>query len=206
MAVLTPPEPGTRLLGAIIAGGHSTRMGEDKAFLPLGNKPLLAHVISELQRQVETIVINANGDGARFATFGLAVIADEATHCVTPLAGLHGVLNFAKKAGFDAVITVPSDCPFLPPDLVELLAPAALKTGAAIARSGGQSHFLTGLWHVTLAAALDIAIRQDNLFRVKDWAAQCGAVSVDWPSGTMDPFFNINTKADLRLAEAFLHA
>ena len=56
-------------------------------------------------------------------------------------------LHYGAKQGFDAVVTVPSDAPFLPLDLVHTACwRAGEVTGAAIARSGGQDHYLTGIW------------------------------------------------------------
>ncbi len=183
-----------RIVAAIIAGGQSSRMGgHEKAFLDLGEKPLLQHVIERLRPQVEAIIINANGDPRRFSQFGLPVVADEFTDVTTPLAGLHAALRFAAANGFGAVLSVPSDTPFLPDDLVARLEEGMLP---AIAASGGRSHYLTGLWPVTLAEHLDRGIK-DSLRRVKDFAASCGARVVEWPSLPVDPFANINTPQEL---------
>ena len=194
-----------RIAGAVIAGGRSSRMGEEKAFAMLGGQPLLAHVIGRIAAQTEEVFINANGDPARFDGFGRAVIPDLNNGIATPLAGLQACLQFAAAGHFDAVVTVPSDAPFVPRDLVRRLADRSAR--AAIARSGGQDHFLTGLWSVGLRPELDRAIAQDGLARVKDWARRCQAVTVEWPVDPHDPFFNVNTPEDLaearRIAAGF---
>ena len=66
-----------KIVGLLLAGGQSRRMGGgDKALRVIGGVPLLERVIERMRPQVETLVLNANGDPARFAAFGLPVIAD----------------------------------------------------------------------------------------------------------------------------------
>jgi molybdopterin-guanine dinucleotide biosynthesis protein A len=174
-------------------------MRREKAFVHLAGRPLLAHVIGRLAPQTEMVFINANGDQERFASFGLKVFADIRSDIGTPLAGLHACLHVAAAEGFDAVLTTPSDTPFLPSDLVQRLSAAGLP--GAIAVSGDQSHGLTGLWSVALRDVLEAAILQDGLRRVQDWALRCAAASVRWSENTHDPFFNVNTPEDLAQAE-----
>jgi molybdenum cofactor guanylyltransferase len=191
-----------RILGAIIAGGQSTRMGgREKSLLPLGGATLIERTLSRLRFQVTELVINANGDATRFADFNVTVIADELQDVGSPLAGLHAALSYGAQRDFEAVVTVPSDAPFLPLDLVARLHEAGEETGAAIASSGGHDHFLTGIWTTKLAEPLGRLIKQENLLRVQDFAAQCKAEKVVWAALPHDPFFNINTPDDLAEAE-----
>ncbi len=191
-----------RIAGVIIAGGRSSRMGREKALAMLGGKALLSRVIERIGPQVTAVVVNANGDASRFAAFGLSVIADRHLDIGTPLAGLHAALSFARDEGFDEVLTVPSDAPFLPRDLTPRLAEA--RSTAAIATSGGQQHFLTGLWSHRLLEELEVAIHDAGLVRVKDWAKSCGASVVDWPDEAYDPFFNVNTPEELAEAQRIM--
>jgi molybdenum cofactor guanylyltransferase len=185
-----------KVLGAIIAGGRSRRMGGvEKALLQLGSKTLIEHVVARLAPQVDDVIINANGDTARFHG---VVVPDVITHIQTPLVGLHAVLAYAKN--YDAVLTVPSDGPFIPSDLR-----ARLGDGPTIARSNSQAHYLTGLWPVSLFAKLDEAMR-GGMVRMQDWVLQCQAAEVEWPVEPYDPFFNINTPDGLVRAEEILKA
>jgi len=177
---------------AIIAGGRSSRMGgEEKAFKPVGGKTVLDRIIARIKPQVDILAINANGDSRRFSYTGLAVFPDRLTDSATPLAGVHASLAWARDHGHDRLLTVPADTPFLPRDLAQRLA------APAIAASGGQEHFIIGLWPAGLADDLERAIRDDGLFRVMDWAARVHAEPVEWPTTPYDPFFNINTPQDL---------
>jgi molybdenum cofactor guanylyltransferase len=190
-----------RILGAIIAGGKSSRMGgQEKAFLELGGQTLISHIVQRLAPQVDEIIINANGEAARFQLTGLAVVADQIASGGTPLAGLEAVLSHATEYGFDAVISVPSDTPFLPHDFVARLS----GPNAAIAVSAGQEHYLTGFWPSSLAADLRDEITQKGLRRMQDWVRICGARKVEWDAAPFDPFFNINTREDLALAKHWL--
>ncbi len=191
-----------KILGAIIAGGQSSRMGgQEKAFVVLDGVCLLERLLSRLRFQVDKVVINGNGDKDRFKGFACKVIADSLTGVGTPLVGMHGVLAYGAEHGFDAVVTVPSDSPFIPLDLVEKLVAAGEATGAAFARSGGQDHYLTGIWTTAMARPLERLIVENDLRRVQDFAARVKAAKVVWPSLPHDPFFNINTAEDLKLAE-----
>jgi molybdenum cofactor guanylyltransferase len=182
------------ILGAIIAGGKSTRMGSEKALIKLGNKTLIMRVVDRLLPQVEDIVINANGDTKRFEFLEFDIIPDIEAEIDTPLAGIHSALTYAKEEGYDAVVTVPSDSPFLPHDLVRKLS----GTKAAFANSKGQDHFLTGFWPIHLLPKLVENMHKSN--RVQDWAFKTNAVKVNWRADDYDPFMNINTPADMTAA------
>ena len=182
------------ILGAIIAGGKSKRMGSEKALVKLGPKTLIVRVIDRLIPQVEDIVINANGDTKRFEFLEFDIIPDIETEIDTPLAGIHAALSYATEEGYDAVVTVPADSPFIPHDLVRKLS----GTKPAFANSKGQDHFLTGFWPVKLLPQLQVEMMKSN--RVKDWVYKIDAAKINWRADDFDPFMNINTPADLTAA------
>jgi molybdenum cofactor guanylyltransferase len=182
----------------IVAGGSSSRMGREKLLQTLRGRTILDWITARLETQARPVFINANGDPSRFRGTGLAVIADLRPPG-TPLAGLHAALHVAREQGFATILTVPSDTPFLPTDLVPRLAGAGRP--AAIAASGGQQHYLTGLWSSALLPEVERALEAERPPRLMDWARQCGAAVVEWPSEPYDPFFNVNTPDDLAEAE-----
>ena len=194
------------IIGAIIAGGQSSRMGgREKAFLELDSKPVILHVIEQFEPQVDQLVINANGEPARFSEFGLEVVPDVLTSFDDAACGYcmqH--FNLRKDVGGDVLVTVPSDTPFLPFDLAAKLLENTMASGAAIAASGGQEHYIIGAWKTELLDDLDRAIAKDGLFRVKDWAHRVSAQKVEWPVEPHDPFFNVNTPEDLLRAQQIL--
>lgn len=184
----------------------------DKGLLDLGGKPMIAHVIERLKPQVGRMVINANGDPARFAPFGLPVVADEIEGYAGPLAGILAGLRWARAHAPEArhVVSVSTDAPFLPLDLVTRLAAALEGTTVriALARSGGELHPVIGLWPVDLADDLEKAL-QAGTRKVLDWTDRHGAKGVDFSfvaihDRSVDPFFNANTPEELAEARALL--
>jgi molybdopterin-guanine dinucleotide biosynthesis protein A len=196
-----------KTLAVIIAGGMASRLGgETKALLGIRARTILDREAGVLRGFAATVVINANAGREVFKAAGYEVIEDHLQSLRTPLAGLHRSLMFAREQGFDAVLTAPSDTPFLPADLGERLK-AAWKDRAAVAASGNRTHFLTGLWSASLFEKLDAAMESNGLHRVQDWVKLADAAVVTWPDLPYDPFFNVNTPADLtnarRMAEEY---
>ena len=183
-----------KIAGVIIAGGRSTRMGAEKALALVAGKTILQHIVDRMTAQVNAIALNANGDPARFGSIGVPVVADLRTDIGTPLAGLHAGLHWTVSQGLDAMLSLPSDCPFLPRDLTARLGAG---TVPSIASSGGEQHVLTGLWPAALLPTLEDALAEGGMFRVKDWAALVKARHVDWKTKPFDPFFNVNTPEEL---------
>jgi molybdopterin-guanine dinucleotide biosynthesis protein A/very-short-patch-repair endonuclease len=104
-------------IGLILAGGRSSRMGENKAFVKLGDKTLLEHVYQRLQPQCERVLVNTNSNDPRFNSF--QTIPDSTSGQLGPLAGILAGLEHVEKQQHEWLVTVPIDCPFLPLDLVE---------------------------------------------------------------------------------------
>lgn len=193
-------------LGVVLAGGLARRMGGgDKPMREIGGRTILDHVIERLAPQCDGLMLNANGDPARFATFGLPVVADTVADNPGPLAGVLAALDWAAQNRPQAqwVVSVAGDCPFLPRDLVGRLHEARLRDDAelAVAASGGRSHPVIGLWKVTLRGELRHALVDEDLRKIDRWTARYRLATVDWPAEPVDPFFNANTVEDLSEAE-----
>lgn len=198
-----------QVAGVILAGGLSRRMGGgDKGLRLLGGRPLLAHVVARARPQVAALAINANGDPARFAAFGLPVIADNVPGFAGPLAGILAGLDWAAEAapGCRWVASFAGDAPFLPADLVARMLHAMAAEGAALATaaSGGQSHPVFGLWPVALRGALRSALVDEDVRKVDVWTARYNLVTVNYAAEPFDPFFNANRPDDLAEAERIL--
>lgn len=196
----------TETLGVVLAGGLARRMGGgDKPMREIGGRTILAHVIERLQPQCDGLVLNANGDPARFAAFGLPVVADTVADNPGPLAGVLAALDWAAENRPQAqfVVSVAGDCPFLPRDLVGRLHEARERDGAelAVAASGGRSHPVIGQWKVALRGELRHALVDEDLRKIDRWTARYLLATVNWPAEPVDPFFNANTVEDLSEAE-----
>jgi len=200
-----------RVVGLLLAGGQSRRMGGgDKALRPLGGISLLDRVIERLRPQVEAMVLNANGDPARFARFALPVVADSVPGFAGPLAGVIAGLDWAAVERPDCpyVVSVATDAPFLPADLVARLAEGLEGAGAdlACAASGGRAHPVFGLWPVRLRDDLRQAVVEEGIRKVDLWTARYKLVTVPFADEPVDPFFNANRPADFDAAAALLTA
>ena len=195
-------------LGVILAGGQATRMGGgDKGLLPLGDGTILDQVIARLSPQVADLALNANGDPSRFAHLGLPVLGDTIDGFAGPLAGVLAGLDWAAEQGADHIVTAAADTPFFPGDLVPTLMAATEVKGApiALARTTNGRHPTFGLWPVALRDDLRDALTS-GLRKVVLWTDRHGTAMADFPSGEIDPFFNVNTPEDLKLAHGYLEA
>jgi molybdopterin-guanine dinucleotide biosynthesis protein A len=196
----------TKIPGVLLAGGLARRMGGgDKPMRTIGGRTILDRVIARLAPQCDGLILNANGDPARFAAFGLPVIADGVADFPGPLAGILAALDWAAANRPDVkfVLSAAADCPFLPRDLVARLYGAleAENSELAVAASDGQSHPVIGLWSVSLREQLRHALVVEDIRKIDRWTARYKLATVTWPVEPLDPFFNANTMDDIAEAE-----
>lgn len=222
MSEILRDEPGGGgILGVVLAGGLSRRMGGgDKCLLELSGRSLLERALERLAPQLpggrEAIVINANGDPDRFAAFGLPIVADSVEGFAGPLAGVLAGLDFAAGRGAAHVVTVAADTPFFPPDLLARLASAArgaekpLACAATPDEAGRvRDHPTFGLWPTGLREDLRAALTEEGLRKVVLWTDRHGCARAEFPveereGRRLDPFFNVNTPDDMQAAQSFL--
>jgi molybdenum cofactor guanylyltransferase len=195
-----------KTLGLVLAGGLARRMGGgDKARIRVGGSTILQRVLDCLAPQCRRVIINANGDPARFADTGLPVVADSVPDFAGPLAGILAGLDWAAANATDMawLASVPGDCPFLPNDLVARLhaARVAAATPLACARSGEWRHPVVGLWPVALRDDLRHALTGEGVHKIELWTARHGVGVAVWRDEPIDPFFNVNTPQDAARAE-----
>ena len=195
----------------ILGGGAARRMGGLlKGLEPLGGRPILDHVIERMAPQAGPLGLNANADPALFHAYGLPVFGDGDHFDKGPLAGVLAAMTWAKTLGAEAVVTVAWDTPFLPRDLIGRLTSARDAQRKAIAMAASRDakgqlweHPTAALWPVSLEDDLQKALT-DGVRKVSDWARGNGLGLVEYAALAPDPFFNINTAADLAHAEELL--
>lgn len=195
------------IAGVILAGGTSSRMdGRDKAQLVLDGDPLHLRAARRLAPQVERLMLNANGDHARFGDLDLPVIRDEGEAGDGPLAGVLAGLRWAAtvEPACQAIVTIAVDTPFFPDDLVRRLADARSPSDTiVVAASAGRLHPTVALWPLSIADELDAHLVSGGSRRMTGFIDTATHVTVDFPfDHGRDPFFNINTPADLAAARA----
>jgi molybdopterin-guanine dinucleotide biosynthesis protein A len=195
--------------GVVLAGGRARRMGSDKSLVTLAGQPLVSLVVERLRPQVKELVISANGDPRRFSFLGIDVVTDSIGGFAGPLAGILTGLQWARNRGFSHMISVATDTPFFPQDLVMRLRDTGDGDAIHVARSGGRPHPVFSLWPVS---AIDLVLAflqsgenasvlrliETRPHRYVDFAL------LDTGGGKIDPFFNINTPDDLDTAERIM--
>jgi len=193
-------------LGLVLAGGLARRMGGgDKALITIGGVAILDRVLARLRPACTGLILNANGDPARFGRYGLPVVADSVPDFAGPLAGILAGLDWAAAyaPGIAWIASAPGDCPFLPHDFVQRLHEAREDAGTplACARSGDWRHPVAALWRVDLREDLRQALIGEDLRKIEVWTARHGIAIAEWPAQPLDPFFNVNTPEDAAEAE-----
>lgn len=207
------PLPASRAPALILAGGLGRRINApafgatEKPLVPLGGRPLIAHVIERLRPQAGPLFINANAPAGTYGKFGLLVLPDTIAGHPGPLAGvLAGLDHLAEAGSASSLVTVAADTPFLPDDLVDRLTERHRATGTVVcAETGGQRHPVIALWPVGARAALRQSLEAGQL-KVGLLLDALNAVTVTWEGLPDDPFFNVNTPEDLAIAEKRLAA
>jgi molybdopterin-guanine dinucleotide biosynthesis protein A len=195
------------IAGLVLAGGGSRRMGgSDKSLLQLGGRSLIGRAISRLEPQVGALAISANCDPALLAAWACPVLPDPPPAGRGPLAGILAGLDWCA-AQATHLVTVASDTPFFPLDLVERLMAAAggdIET-IVLAASGGRTHPVFGLWPVSARTDLHDWLASGASLKVTDFTDTRPHGICAFPSAADgDPFFNINTPDDM--AEAVRRA
>lgn len=210
------------VVGVVLAGGLSRRMfvgqpgGGYKGLLDLDGRSMIEHVIHRLAPQVRHMIVNANGTPDQLeqlhARLRLPIVPDTVEGFVGPLAGVLAGLRWtaANVPAATHIVSVSSDAPFLPGNLVERLATAiSVRSGPiALAGSLGEVQPVIGLWPVALADDLEAALRS-GVRKVLAWTDRHGTAQVDFPAldiagVAVDPFFNANTPAELDEARRLL--
>lgn len=201
--------PRPKVAGVLLAGGQSRRMGGgDKCLRMLGGRTILDHILERVSPQVSTLVLNANGDPARFDAFGLPVARDSLEGFAGPLAGILAGLDWAAEHAPECewLVSFATDAPFQPTDLVERLLDAVQSEGAdlACAASEGRNHPVFGLWPLRLREDLRAAMIDEDIRKVDLWTVRYRLAVATFDGGEIDPFFNANRPDDLETAARLL--
>jgi len=166
----------SHLLGAVLAGGLSSRFGSDKAQALLGDRSLIDHALATLRRYTDdVVVIGARAGG----------LPDMPREGLGPLGGIAAALDHAASRGIRCVLAIGCDMPRVPEGLI----PALLERGPAYCPDAP----ILGHWSAALGAHLlsHLEVAPDR--SVRGWARSVGALPIPSP----EPLANVNTVEDL---------
>ena len=193
------------ILGAILAGGQSKRMGKDKLFLELDNKKLISHTIDKVKKYFKKIIIITNKDNEFFSKNNLITVKDCIEGQLGPLVGILTAMKWAKDNSnkYSWVATFPCDTPFFPESIIKSFINEAKKKESLIlcASSHGRKHNIFGLWSLDLYDKLKDDLVNKKIRKVQDWTEKNKIRNLEFKFKDYDPFFNINTEEDLEYAK-----
>lgn len=194
-----------RPVGVVLAGGESRRMpGGSKALARLNGKPLLQHALDRLVGQVGQILLSVHAHDVALADFGHEQVVDVVQRQRGPLTGLYSSMLYAREAALGPwLLLAPCDAPFLPLDLGPRLLGAALAGGQrlSMAYSAGEPQPVFSLWHLETLPVLQSELLERGRGGLRRLLSDIPHARVDWSEQVPDPFMNINTPADLAVAE-----
>ena len=196
------------ILGAILAGGKSQRMGKDKLFLELNNKMLIDHTVDKVKKYLKNTIIITNQEDKYFLRKNLTTVKDCIEGQLGPLVGILTAMKWAKENLKECswVATFPCDTPFFPETIIEKFIEKSKKKDSLLlcASSHGRKHNIFGLWSLKLYEKLQDDLINNKIRKVQDWTEKHKITNVEFKFEKYDPFFNINTLDDLEAAKKII--
>ena len=193
------------ILGAILAGGQSKRMGKDKLFLEFNNKKLIEYTIDKVKKYLKKIIIITNRDNEFFSKNNLTTVKDCIEGQLGPLVGILTAMKWAKEnlSKCSWIATFPCDTPFFPESIIKSFIEESEKKESLIlcASSHGRKHNIFGLWSLDLYDKLKDDLTNHKVRKVQDWTEKNKIKNLEFKFKDYDPFFNINTQEDLEFAK-----
>ena len=193
------------ILGAILAGGQSKRMGKDKLFLEINNKKLIEHTIDKVKKYLKEVIIITNQDNEFFSKNNLITVKDCIEGQLGPLVGILTAMKWAKEnlTKCSWIATFPCDTPFFPESIIKSFIEESEKKESLIlcASSHGRKHNIFGLWSLDLYDKLQDDLINKKVRKVQDWTEKNKIKNLEFKFKDYDPFFNINTQEDLEFAK-----
>ena len=193
------------ILGSILAGGQSKRMGMDKSFLEINNKKLIEYSIDKVKKYLKNLIIVTNSDNEFFLKNNLITVKDCIEGQLGPLVGILTAMKWAKDISdkYSWVATFPCDTPFFPESIIKSFINESKKKESLIlcASSHGRRHNIFGLWSIELYDKLKNDLENNKVRKVEDWIKKNKIKNLEFKFKDYDPFFNINTQEDLEFAK-----
>ena len=197
----------SKILGTVLAGGKSQRFGDDKSQVKLANKLLIDYILSEIIDEFKELLIISNNSIEFQKSEKITVIKDFKKD-LGPLGGVLTAMKWIKDNNKDYqwISTFPTDTPFFKnkilKDFFDKIKPQESKL--FFIKSNNLRHNIFGLWSLDLIDKLEEDLEKGDR-KVEVWANSVGVNIINMEFSKNDPFFNINTKEDLKKAKNFLN-
>ncbi len=196
------------ILGAILAGGQSKRMGTDKLLLEINNKKLIEYTIDKVKKYLRDLIIVTDSNNEFFSKNNLITVKDCVEGQLGPLVGILTAMKWAKENlnKCSWIATFPCDTPFFPEIIINNFIKESKKKDSLIlsASSHGRRHNIFGLWSLDLYDKLKDDLINKKIRKVQDWTKGNKIKNLEFKFEDYDPFFNINTQEDLQHAEKLI--
>ena len=191
-------------LGTILAGGKSSRFGEDKSTTKLGDKTLLDHTVGKIKNEFTEILVISNNKELNFKNNKIHVVEDCIEGQLGPLVGILTAMKWVlkNKKKYKWIASFPCDTPFFDTKIINELKIKVKETSKKLIflNSNKKRHNIFGLWSLDLIEILEKDIK-NNFRKVELWAEKVGYENININSEKFDRFLNINTKNDLEEAK-----
>ena len=192
------------IIGIILAGGKSSRFGEDKSNIRLGNKTLLDHTVNKIEKEFSEVLIISNNKKHNYKNEKIYTIKDCIEGQLGPLVGILTAMKWVKenKKNYKWIASFPCDTPFFDNKLISKLKLKTKETSKKLIflNSDKKRHNIFGLWSMDLIETLEKDIKS-SFRKVEIWADKVGYESIDVNTEKFDRFLNINTKEDFEKAK-----
>ena len=193
------------ILGVILAGGKSSRFGSNKADAHLGDKTLLEHTISKVEKNFLEVLIVSNNESIKINKKNVFLVKDFIKGQLGPLIGILSSMKWIQQYNkkYKWIATFPCDTPFIDDSIIGKLKNCSLSNDHLLffLNSRKKRHNIFGLWSLKLIDILEEDIRSNNFRKVELWADKMGVQKIEVNTEGFDKFLNINTLDDLEDAK-----
>jgi len=193
------------ILGVILAGGKSSRFGSNKADAHLGDKTLLEHTISKVEKNFLEVLIVSNNESIKINKKNVFLVKDFIKGQLGPLIGILSAMKWIEQYNkkYKWIATFPCDTPFFDDSIIEKLKNCSISNDHLLffLNSRKKRHNIFGLWSLKLIDILEEDIRSNNFRKVELWADKIGMQKIEVNTEGFDKFLNINTLDDLEDAK-----
>ena len=195
------------ILAVVLAGGKSQRFGQDKSQVKLKDKILINYILGEIIDVFQETLIIANDPIDYMQSDKISITKDFKSN-LGPLGGVLSGMKWIKEnnKNYKWISTFPSDTPFFSKKELNYFYENIKENNSKLffIKNKDTRHNIFGLWSLDLIDQLEKDLLKGQR-KVEDWADSIGVSTVNIEYKKPDPFFNINTKEDLKRAKEMMN-